>query len=90
MTDILAVNAHRYPTQRHVEDDGAPTTTVEDDGAPTTTVLAVLVAAPGGCCTCRVGIGTAEWVATYGDKVSFGLACAHFPNKDLKRQKYQS
>ena len=82
MTDILAVNAHTYPTQLKAD--------IEDESASTTTVLAVLVAAPGGCCTCRVGIGTAEWVATYGDKVSFGLACAHFPHKDLKRQKYQS
>jgi hypothetical protein len=82
MTDILAVNAHTYPTQLEAD--------IEDESASTTTVLAVLVAAPVGRYTCRVGIGNPEWVAKYGDKVSFGLACAHFPNKDLKRQKYQS
>ncbi len=50
--------------------------------------MAVLVEADIGDYACYIGHGTAEWVARFGDKISFEEACFHFP-RGLVREKYR-
>ena len=50
---------------------------------------AVLVGGEIGDYACYVGNGDPEWVARFGDKISFEEACCHFPSqlkKDLYRE----
>ena len=85
MSKILGVDERFYPTQRglgyrYLHDDD------ECEEHPHG-IKAVLVAGEIGDYACYMGIGTREWVALNGDKVSFHEACAHFP--DLKRENYR-
>lgn len=72
---ILGVNTRYYPNQF-------------DQFNPPPTV-AVLVAGDIGDYTCYVGHGDPNWVAQWGDKISFEEACAHFPMGQLKKELYR-
>jgi len=52
-------------------------------------LLAVLVTGGAGDYACYVGYGTKEWVARFGDKVSFKHASGHFPGGQLKKELYR-
>lgn len=52
-------------------------------------LLAVLVLGEVGDYACYAGYGTPEWVARFGDKISFEHASAHFPGGQLKRELYR-
>lgn len=78
MTKILGVNERSYPTQRPGSDDW-------EEHPPG--IKAVLVAGEIGDYACYMGIGTPEWVARNGDKISFSEALDLFP--DLKRENYR-
>ncbi len=75
---IISVNTRYYPKQG---------TLGMWDGDPPPT-CAVLVAGEIGDYACYVGHGTPEWVARYGDKISFAEACCHFP-VGLVKEKYR-
>ncbi len=73
MSKILGTNRLCYPSQ---------------DGVEVRTV-AVLVKGEIGDYACYIGHGAPEWVAQQGDKLSFEMACGHFPGGQLKREKYR-
>lgn len=70
---ILGVNRLDYPSQDH----------------RAITLIAVLVEGDIGDYACYAGYGEPEWVAEYGDKVSFTHACGHFPGGQLKEELYR-
>ena len=76
---ILGVNSRHYPT----EGPGG----VHNMDPPAT--RAVLVAGAIGDYACYVGNGSPEWVARFGDKISFEEACCHFPGGQIKRECYR-
>jgi len=55
-----------------------------------TEILAVLVAGEIGDYACYVGEGSPEWVARFGEKISFSEACCHFPGGQLKKELYRN
>lgn len=71
---IIGINTRYYPCQLN-----------PFDPPPT---LAVLVEGDIGYYACYVGHGDPEWVARYGDKISFKEACCHFPDQ-LKTELYR-
>jgi hypothetical protein len=74
---ILGVNVRCYPDQ-HGEFERMK------EG-----VKVVLVAGDVGDYAAYAGIGAPEWVARFGDKISFEEACIHFPGGQLKREFYR-
>jgi hypothetical protein len=87
---ILGVNKRYYPAQASVV--GHPAFMMGDElfdqseNPPPT--LAVLVEGDIGDYACYVGHGTPEWVARWGNKISFAEACCHFPH-GLQKEKYR-
>jgi len=72
---ILCVNIRHYPT--------------EDVSSPPPQVTVVLVAGDIGDYAAYAGIGSDEFVAQLGNKISFDEACCHFPGGQLKRELYR-
>jgi hypothetical protein len=62
---IINVNTRTYPNMNDMNEG--------------VTVHAVLVAGDIGDYACYVGSGSPEWVARFGDKISFKEATCHFP-----------
>jgi hypothetical protein len=60
------------------------------DGSKLVCVRTVLVEGDIGDYAAYQGIGGKEYVADYGDKVSFEEACAHFPGGQLERERYRA
>jgi hypothetical protein len=93
---ILGVNRRHFPAQASVigkpamevppELDGDGMNDQSDDPPPT---LCVLVQGDIGDYAAYVGHGTPEWVARFGDKISFEEACCHFPGGQLKKELYR-
>ena len=52
-------------------------------------VVVVLVAGDIGDYAAYCGIGTPDWVARHGDKISFEEACIHFPGGQLEEGRYR-
>ena len=77
--NILGVNTRHYPKQ------GLEYGTHDSDPPPT---RAGLVAGDIGDYAWYVGHGDPEWVARFGDKISFQEACIHFPHS-LEKEKYR-
>jgi hypothetical protein len=74
--EILEVSRRTYPSEH------APGRGVE--------MLVVLVAGEIGDYAAYAGQGSPEWVARFGNPMSFEEACVHFPDAQLKRAEYQS
>jgi hypothetical protein len=74
--EILEVSRRTYPSEQ------APGRGVE--------MLVVLVAGEIGDYAAYAGQGSPEWVARFGNPMSFEEACVHFPDAQLKRAEYQS
>lgn len=96
---IIGVNTRYYPAQASVVGKPNIVITPEEEAAfglgkidqtedPPPT-LAVLVQGDIGDYACYVGHGKPEWVAQFGDKISFEEACCHFPGGQLVREKYR-
>jgi hypothetical protein len=88
---ILGVNRRYYPAQASIL--GKPPLITEigvfdqtDDPPPTMTVL---VEGEIGDYAAYTGHGTPDWVARFGDKISFAEACCHFPGGQLKKELYR-
>lgn len=77
---ILGVNTRHYPTQ-------IPGTETWDTNPPP--VRVVLVAGDVDDYAAYCGLGTPEWVARHGDKLSFAEACCHFPGGQLVEERYR-
>lgn len=73
MSTILNVNIRSYPSE------------LNPDHPPE--ITAVLVAGEIGDYACYVGHGSPEWVARFGDKMSFEQAVAQF--SPLERHRYR-
>jgi len=71
---ILGLNARCYPSEHN------------PNGV---SVIVVLVAGSIGDYAAYAGAGSPEWVALYGDKISFTEACAHFPGGQLEKERYR-
>jgi len=52
-------------------------------------IAVVLVEGQIGDYAAYVGIGSDEWIAKFGDKLSFEEACCHFPGGQLKEELYR-
>lgn len=74
-SEILEVNCRTYPSEN------AP--------GPGVDVLVVLVTGELGDYAAYAGQGSPEWVARFGNKISFEEACVHFPNAQLTRAEYR-
>jgi len=85
---VLAINRRTYPS--------AATHSALDAGEPVdgfvmrqlqeqATVTVVLVSGAIGDYAAYVGFGVPEWVARFGDKLSFEEARCHFPGIEEKR-----
>jgi len=75
---ILGVNERWYPKVGGLTDR--------------TPVTVVLIGGDVGDYAAYIGGGTkddAEWIARYGDKLSFEEACCHFPGGQLKEENYR-
>jgi hypothetical protein len=72
MSKILGINRRSYPSEDHGFVD----------------VSVVLVAGSIGDYSAYAGQGDPEWIARYGDKISFAEACCHFPGGQLKESRY--
>jgi len=70
---IIGINDRSYPSQ--------------DNNYVNVTV--VLVQGNIGDYAAYIGQGKADWVAKYGNKLSFEEACIHFPGGQLKRELYR-
>lgn len=77
MSKILGVNDRWYPAQRVTTEHGR------------TGVIVVLVEGDIGDYAAYAGCGDPEWVARFGDKISFAEACAHFPGGQLDEARYR-
>jgi len=75
VSEILGVNKRYYPSQMNPED-------------PPATVV-VLLAGSIGDYAAYCGHGQPEWVARFGDKISFAEACCHFPGGQLEEAHYR-
>lgn len=53
------------------------------------TLTVVLVAGYADDYAAYAGFGSPEWVARFGDKVSFEEASVHFPGGQLDRERYR-
>lgn len=86
---ILGVNTRYYPTFIWAEgvDHEANNVCGWSENPPG--VLTVLVEGDIGDYAAYTGIGSPEWVAQHGDKISFDEACCHFPGGQLIREKYR-
>ena len=73
--DILGVNKRYYPTQLDIMNP--------------LPVTVVLVAGAIGDYAAYSGVGAPEWVARFGDKLSFKEATCHFPI-GLEEDKYRT
>lgn len=69
---ILSINKRMYPDQHHRNIE----------------ITAVLVAGAIDDYAVYIGIGTPQWVAKHGNKISFDEACIHFPC-GLEKEKYR-
>lgn len=96
MSRILGVNTRYFPTQASVVGHEPIPIAIKladgwkdfsEDPPPTVTVL---VAGDVGDYAAYTGHGRAEWVAEFGDKISFEEACVHFPGGQLKKELYRS
>lgn len=76
---ILGVNLRCYP-----QEPGSAGRIFDD-----VKVKVVLVAGDIGDYAAYAGIGSDEWVALRGNKISFEEACIHFPGGQLKRELYR-
>jgi hypothetical protein len=52
-------------------------------------IVVVLVAGAIGDYAAYMGQGSPEWVARFGNKISFEEACGHFPGGQLSRERYR-
>ena len=77
---IIGVNVRCYPKEGTFMG-------THDENPPETVV--VLVAGEVGDYAAYVGHGPPEWVARFGDKISFAEACCHFPGGQLKEELYR-
>lgn len=75
MNKIIGTNKRCYPNQY-------------DPEAPCE-ITVVLVGGEIGDYAAYVGFGTPDWIARYGDKLSFEEACVHFPGGQLKKELYR-
>jgi len=75
---ILGANRRSYPAQ------------VGQDGHSRVDVTVVLVAGDIGDYAAYAGAGSDDWIARFGDKVSFEEACVHFPGGQLEEAKYRA
>jgi hypothetical protein len=86
---IIGISTRHYPTQASaigqlpVILDGD----VIDQSANPPPIRFVLVSGAIGDYACYAGIGTPDWVAKHGDKISFSEACLYF--MDLEKEKYR-
>lgn len=74
---ILGINRRCYP------DENGPDERMGGE------VKVVLVAGEIGDYCAYAGIGSDEWVARHGDKISFEEASVHFPGGQLKKELYR-
>jgi len=81
MSRIVGVNMRYYPTDVHFAHGW--------NNARYMPTVAVLVAGEIGDYACYVGHGSEEFVAQFGDKISFAEACCHFPGGQLKKENYR-
>ncbi len=72
---ILSINHKYYPSQ-----DGQGRLGIID-------LVVVLVEGGIEDYAAYIGYGNPQWVAEYGDKLSFNEACIHFPG--IKKEKYR-
>lgn len=77
MSRIIGTNKRCYP-----DENGK-------DGRMNTHVAVVLVEGSREDYSAYVGIGSPEWIAQFGDKISFEEACIHFPGGQLKKELYR-
>ena len=77
MGNILGTNVRWYPSQYATLEEGR------------TGVSVVLVEGSIGDYAAYAGCGSPEWIAKYGDKISFAEACVHFPGGALREEKYR-
>ena len=75
---ILGASSRTLPT--------SPTYAADQAGH---TLTVVLVGGAVGDYAAYAGFGSPEWVARFGDKVSFEEACGHFPGGQLQRGRYR-
>ena len=78
---ILGNNTRTYPMQREPGSD--------EWAINPPSVVVVLVAGDIGDYAAYCGIGTPDWVARHGDKISFEEACIHFPGGQLEEGRYR-
>lgn len=86
---IIGVSTRYYPAQasvvNHPRSRFLPQYDQSGDPPPT---VCVLVAGDIGDYAAYVGHGKPDWVAKFGDKISFDEACCHFPEQ-LVRERYR-
>ena len=78
---IIGKNRRFYPIEPIFEEIPP-----QDRMFPTTVVL---VEGEIGDYAAYIGHGRPEWIAQFGDKISFEEACIHFPSGQLKKQLYR-
>lgn len=76
MSKIIGVNKRGLPTE-------------ELRGVTDQTLTVVLVEGKIGDYAAYYGVGSNEFVAQYGNKLSFEEACIHFPGNQLVKEKYR-
>ena len=80
MSKILGKNLRYYPSQYDPENPL---------GEEFCKIVVVLVEGDIRDYAAYIGHGDPEWVARFGDKISFEEACVHFPGGQLKRELYR-
>lgn len=88
-TRIIGVNRRHYPTFIWAEGVDHEAGNVDGWSQNPPGITTVLVLGDIGDYAAYTGIGSDEWVARHGDKISFEEACVHFPGGQLQREKYR-
>jgi hypothetical protein len=73
---ILGINDRSYPNETYY-------------GQSYVVVRVVLVAGAVGDYAAYIGVGSAEFVKRFGNKLSFEEACCHFPGGQLEKERYR-
>ncbi|MCZ7406270.1 MAG: hypothetical protein O8C67_15265 [Candidatus Methanoperedens sp.] len=80
MSKIIGINTRCYPHEY---------SELDVLGMETVKISVVLIAGEIGDYAAYIGSGSNEWIAKFGDKLSFEEACIHFPGT-LKRELYRN
>lgn len=89
MSKIIGVNTRYFPAEMGTPGLNQFVESVMGQSMDPPPTVTVLVQGDIGDYAAYTGHGSEQWVAAYGDKISFAEACVHFPGGQLVEEKYR-